>query len=831
MADNKFFKLFNDIDEKYIKEAQLPKDGLDMYPDYAAKPVKKRAVPIAIMSAAACAALVFGIVRLSGNIGALRNVNSSEGTVILSGTASEEVVYTLFGNPMPYNDLVDFDYSEAVNNYRQTFSEELNKLLYSIPEAADTYCKARTLADMVRCLYNTDAIRTENAKNQKAYITINVPSQDSGFPDSTYYLYETGVRYDSFVQALRDVFGKDSADNLIMDSRDNFCNYNGELYCAEEREIEEMPLYGLVYTDYEIILNEDSEIIFNTVCYFDYADAENLNRDERFDPAEKDTYLNREGKCFIGTYNNRLTKSNGEWKAKNICNNMGNETLDNSYQNRKSEITDNLNIQGTPFPSDVHTEFTREDIPEEFTEELKKDEELTALLESIDDPEFTDYYYDARSLAEALALNENSQLERSSCMGSDVGAIISFYDEYNQECDRYIELGYNYYSFFNFAHELFSNEVYNDLMSHGTYYNYNRELYRATTSFSENPLLVHSEYELISKTDDMIAFDTVCYHIRAENYDPYAKITYPYTQPFDPSNKSRYETARVSNVFVKVDGKWRAEAICFLGDLSAGGNKIEILTDDRNNMFKLLGEPLPESKLADFRYEELLEYYRDEYEQDEQLTALLDGLGNPEVMDLYYKARALANIVVMAPGAGYETFSANAPGNKAQIVMLKDTPLYHSAIIPNYSEGQIFGETGIRYDSFINTLNDLFTEESAALMLAQFPFFYGYNGELYCNMVTGGYSINLVHTEYEILENSSDTVKFNTVNYYVSFDNDSEIEYDPENKDSYARAEINNEFRYINGEWKTYEICVLGDCSSREGRILQETESHISTDQ
>lgn len=821
MADNKFFYLFNDIDEKYIKEAHLPKDGLDMYPDYTQRPLKKRSIPFAIMSAAACAALVFGIVRLSGNIGDLRNVNSSEGTVISSGFGSYDPVYKLFGTPLPSNELEDFDYSEAVSSYRQTFSEELNKLLYSIPDASDTYCKAKTLADMVRCLYNTDAIRTEKAKAQKAYITINVPSQDSGFPGSTYYLYETGVRYDSFVRALRDVFGKDSADDLIRESRSNFYNYNGELYCTEEREIKEMELYGLVYTDYEIILNEDSEVIFNTVCYFDYADAEKLNRDEHFDPAEKDTYINQEGQRFIGTYANRLTKSNGIWKAENICTNFGDETLDSTFRNHEAKITDKVHLEGTPFPSDVHTEFTREDIPEEFTEELKKDENLTALLEQINDPEFTDYYYNARTLAETLALNEKSLPERSSCMGHDGGAIISFYDEYNQECDRYIELGYNYDSFFDFAHELFSSEVYNDLMSHGTYYNYNRELYHAATSFSENPLLAHSEYELISNTDEMIAFDTVCYHIRAEEYVPFVD-----KQTYDPSNKNRYETTRVSNVFVKTDGKWSAEAICFSGDLSAGGNEIKILTDDRNNMFKLLGEPLKESELADFRYEELLEYYRDEYEQDEQLTALLDSLGNPEVKEKYYQARALANVVAMAPGAGYETFSANAPENKAQIVMLKDTPLYHSAIIPSYSKGRIFRETGLKYDSFINALNDLFTEESAALILKQFPFFYGYNGELYCNMVTGGYAINLVHTEYEILENSSDTVKFNTINYYTLSDDDFadfNFTYDPEKKDSYARVEINNEFRYINGEWKTYEICLLGDCSSREGRLFQET--------
>lgn len=830
MADNKFFNLFNDIDEKYVKEAQLPKDGLDMYPDYSSKPLKRRAIPLAIISAAACAALVFGVVKLSGTVG---NVDRTEGMVISSGFGSYDPVYTLFGTPLPADELEDFDYSAAVSNYRQTFSAELTSALDSIgkPELTDAYCKARTLADMTGCGTNTDFIITDavKVKKNRAYITVTVPSMNRLYPDSTYYMYETGYRYDGFVQAFREVFGDASADNMIMLSKRGFLNYNGQLYCEEENTTA-TEIYGLVYTDYEIVTNEDDEVVFNTVCYYDYAD-EWLKKEvlEPYDPANKDTYLNREGKRFIGTFTNRMVKTDGVWKAEDICYGAHNQTLKYPYDNARAHITDKYTLDGEPFPSSVHTDFEYEEELSKYTEELKKDEALTELLESIGDSGFTDHYYRARTLAEILALNEDAKLDRSECMGHDIGAIISFYDEYNQECDRYLELGYNYDIFFDVAHEIFSNDTFNYLMSHGTYYDYNNELYYAATSFTENPLLVHSEYELVTHTDDMIVFNTVCYHIRPEDYDPYTYDIYR-KQDYDPSNKDKYEITRVGNVFVKTDGKWKTETICFLGDKSSAGKDggIDVFTDDRGNLFKLTGEPRAESELTDFRYEDALGYCRRIYEEDELLTELLDSLGKPEVKELYYRARTLADIVAMHPVAGHAAYSGNLDSEytRAQITMLRDTPpSYYSTIEPSYTNVQIFRETGFKYDSFIDTLHGVFTEESAAMLRAQFPFFYGYNGQLYCNGGTAGWPINLIHTEYELVENSADTVKFTTKNYYIPFntiDDPADLVYDPEKKDSYLTSEINNEFRYIDGEWKTYEVCALADYSSREGRMFDD---------
>lgn len=833
MADNKFFNLFNDIDEKYIKEAQLPKDGLDMYPDYSARPVKRRAIPLAIMGAAACAALVFGVVKLNGIVG---NVDRQEGVVISSGFGSDEITYMLFGTPLPESELEEFNYDEAVNSFRQTFPAELTSALEEIgkPELTEAYCKARTLAELTQWGENADLIMTEKikAKRDRAYISVTVPSRDSGFPDSTLLMYETGYRYDSFCRALRDVFGEDAADNMIMLGRSGFLNYNGQLYSTKASTAPE--IHGLVHTDYEVITNTDSEVVFNTVCYYDYAD-EWLKKEvlEPYDPANKDTYLNREGKRFIGTFTNRLVKTDGVWKADNICFGANDQTLRYTFENHSAHITDEYEFDCEPFPTSVHTDFEYEEVLSEYTEELKKDDGLTALLENIGDSEFTDRYYRARTLAEMLAFNNKADLDRSECMEHSIGAAISFYDEYNQVCDRYLELGYKYDSFLDALHGVFGNYTVNYMLRHGTYYNYNNELYYAATSFSENPLLVHSDYELVTRTDDIIAFDTVCYHVRPEDYDPYADRVYPYKQPYDPSDKDKYVVTRVANLFVKVDGEWKAEAICFLGDLSSVGENVGVraITDDRGNTFKLTGTPLSDGGLSDFSYEETLEYCREMYGEDEPLTELLDSLGKPEVAELYYRARTLADIAAMRAGVGYETFAGNSGGHSpAQITMLKDTPLSpYSTIDPSYTEGQIFHETGFKYDSFKNALKEVFIEESAAWLLARYPFFYGYDGQLYCSRVTAGTPMNCVHTEYRLEENSADTVRFTTINYYIPFESFWEgAVFVPENKDGYLTSEINNEFRYVDGEWKAYEVCMLVDCSSREGKMFHETVSHTS---
>ncbi|MCM1165277.1 MAG: hypothetical protein NC299_05160 [Lachnospiraceae bacterium] len=813
MADNKFFELFNDIDEKYVKEALLPSDGLY---EYSSISPKKRSVPLAILGAAACAALVFGVVGLSGLGGGV----DRNGTVI-SGYDTGDAVYTLFGTPLPEGELEDFNCEAALESCREAFPEELSALLDGIEKpAAETYGRARTLAELAGWRVNADLIVTDKikAKKDRAYIAVTVPSVDVVYPASTIRLYETGYSYESFCAAFREVFGERSADNMIMRSKYGFLGCGGQLYIAEGGgPVEE---YGLVHTDYELVSSSDDEIVFNTVNYYDYADTE-LKKEirEPYKPENKDTYLNREGSRFVIASTNRLIMTDGVWKAEDICYDAGRQTLVRSFEDGVSRVTDKLELDGEPFPTDVHMDFEYGELLAEYTEELKKDGELTALLESIGDSEFTESYYRARTLADILG--GKFPPDRAECMGPDTGAAISFYDEYNQVCGRYLELGYKYDSFFDELHEVFGNDTVNYMLGHGAYYDYNNELFYSPASYAESALLVHTEYELTARTDDMIAFETVCYHIRPEDFEPYAR-----EQTYDPSDKEKYVVTRVNNLFVNVGGAWRAEEICFLGDKSSAAESAEVFTDGAGNTFKLSGDPLPESELNGFGYEETLEYCREKYARDEALTELLESLGKPELKELYYKARTLAEIVGMGAGVGYETFSANnAPGHeRARITMLKDTtepnygvPEYSE---PRFAEGQIFFETGMSYESFIGALQKTFSEESAERMTALYPFFYEHDGQLYCNFVTAGAPSNLVFTEYRLVENSADAVKFTTVNYYDT--TDSGLGYDPERKEEYLVSEISNELRLVNGEWRAYEVCMLGDCSSRYGRMPAE---------
>lgn len=1069
MADNKFFQLFNDIDEKYIQEAEQTASGPDMYIEYIPKKPSKRTVIIsAAVTFAACAALVIGIVKLPGLISGLPVVgpdsqNSSSWSV-------GDVAFEHLGSPIPDEELEDFNIDELAESYSQTFPEELNAVLDEIgkPEVTAAYTRARTLADLQWHISNADVIATDTAKEKmtkkmRSTFSVTVPTADTAYPDPVYELYETGYRYDSFIEAFRNAFCGDAAENLIRLSRFGFVNYGEQLYATDVYSMG-ADSYGLVHTDYELLTNTDSEVVFNTVCYFDYA-KQMINgsaevEPEPYDPANKHTYINRVNGRFVLTYTNRLIKADGVWKAFDIDAKCSNRVLPKTFEDYRANITDELVFEIDLLPGSVHADFEYDAAFTKYVDVLKNDEGLTELLEKIGDSEFTEQYYKARILAEVVALNDETGIS-----SSDFGGILSFRDDYNQECDRYLEMRFTYDSFLKTLNEIFGKDTVNYLLERGTFYNYNNALCQSACSFSENPLLVHTEYEFVSQSEDEIVFDTICYRIRPEDYNAY--LGYGKKQPYDPSDKGAYDIVSISNRFVKVNGKWKAEKLCFLGDLSSVGevnegywvdtdstipriitgnplpeselvdfsyeetlenyrrelaedkgltavleqiNKSEFtdcyyrartladmlanvegaelipsekvrtghepatveiltqissqqfifgetgykydsflntmrdtfgdnadklfdrygnfyeyngglyyrvryypsgdlylvhtdyelktnklreivfdticymvdsdyydptapelikpefdpnkkdyiikkitnrfvmengkwhaeeicmeygkssawetnmgdtLTDDRGNSFVLSGTPLSESELVDFTYEDTLKERRAVYDENGQLAELLDGLGKPEVKELYCRARTLAEIAAMEPNTERALFSNNVNRN-ARITMYDDTPaLIYSTIDPSYKAGQTFIESGFKYESFIGALNDVFTEESAAWLLALNPHFYGYDGQLYCTEGTAGYPINLVHTEYELVENSGDTVKFTTVNYYMPFEAAAagmNIHYEPELKDEYEKTRVNNEFRYIDGEWKAYEICILGDCSSLHGR-------------
>lgn len=799
MADNKFFNLFNDIDEKYIKEAQLPKDGLDMYPDYSARPVKRRAIPLAIMGAAACAALVFGVIKLNGIVG---GINHGDSMISSSGFSTGESSCIIFGTPVPASELEEFNYEELLADYRRELALNdfpSDTLGLENAKLTEQYYRARMLADMTVRTDLMQLIISDKVKKKadRAYAEVGELSQTIVGQLPRYKLYETGYSFDSFCKAVRDVFCKDAADRLIAFS--DFYNIDGQLYARLDRI--EYVTDPIVHVDYNIKENRDDRVVFNSIL----------------------SYAGYDDEFTVMVNANRFVKIDGVWKAEELCCCDGSSVLGETYESVYDEAPGEFDIDGVPISEEELPDFDCETVLAGYRAQLEKDEGLAGLLENIGDPEFTDLYYTARTLADLTALDSKMELPESF-------ARLAFDTPYNGMQIVYREMGYKYDSFVNTLNAVFCESSVDHMLGYGNLnnlYNYNNGIFYRIDPHLENPFLVHSDYELVTHTDDIILFNTIGYHIKAEYYNSFEE------NKFDPSRKDEYEITTVANLFIKADGKWKAEEICMFGDQSSiGGNSdIKAYTDDRGNTFKITGTPLSDSGLSDFSYEETLEYCRGMYSEDEQLAELLDGLGKPEVTELYYRARTLADIAAMRAGVGYETFAGNSGGHSpAQITMLKDTPpSFYSTIDPSYTERQIFRETGFKYDSFKNALNDVFVEESAAWLLARYPFFYGYDGQLYCNRVTAGTPMNCVHTEYELVENSADTVKFTTVNYYIPFESFWEgAVFVPENKDGYLTSEINNEFRYIDGEWKAYEVCMLVDCSSREGKMFHETVSHTS---
>lgn len=818
MADNKFFELFNDIDDKYIKEAEQIASGPDMYIEYVPGNISKRKMFFAGAGIlAACATLVIGIVKLPGIVFGLRSGRewpdsgvSSTGTSLPNG----ETALELRGTPIPENELEEFDIDGLADGYRQTFSKELTKVLESIgSDAAGVYCKARTLADLQTHILNVDIIATDKARakredNMRATIALTLRYTDPGFSDSKYdtrEFYETGYSYDSFCRAFRDIFCEESADYLIMNSRYDFCDCGGGLYTHDTYSMEGDSL-GPVFTDYEVITNTDNEVVFNTVRYFDYADDWLTDEvREPYDSANKDTYLNREGKRFVMTNTNRLIKENGIWKAYDIYY-VHDQTRPVTFEDRRPDITDKLVLQGEPFPESAHTDFDYGKTLSEYTGELKKDEGLTALLEQIGDSGFAEQYYKARTLAEILAQNDDVYFNVR-----EIGTILSFRDDYNQECDRYLEMGLKYDSFMKTLKETFGDKTIDYMLERGIFYNYNNSLCRSTKSFSENPLLVHNDYRLTFKGEDEIIFDTLCYHIRPEEFDGF--LFRWEKQPYDPSKKTEYDVTKITNRFVKdkETGKWKAEEICFLGDLSSVGEMVETNEIPVSDNIIVTGTPLHESELEDFTYEKTLENYRKILANDEELTAVLNQINNPDFTESYYRARTLADMLWFVEGTELEPSEKIRVGHEPAVIQF---------ISPINSFLPFFEETGYKYGGFDSAFRDVFSGDNAEKLLKRVSIFTRYNGELYTrdldhyNPYVDYY---LAHIGYELKTNTDSEIVIDSVCYFIDegyLTTWTKPTFHPENIDSYIIKRVSNRFVKENGKWKAAELCTANGVSS-----------------
>lgn len=478
------------------------------------------------------------------------------------------------------------------------------------------------------------------------------------------------------------------------------------------------------------------------------------------------------------------------------------------------DIQNILEVTGTPLPESELDDFTYEEILDNYRKILAEDKELTAVLEQINNPDFTERYYRARTLADLMEFVDGAKIVPSDKVQTDhePATVMSA----GRSSTRvFNESGYTFESFMAAFHDVFDDDSAEKLLKrYSRFSEYNGGLYFISCKPNEDNYLIHTDYELKKNTDSEIVFDTVCYR-SYERSNIMTDWTFDPKPDFDPGKIDEYTITRITNRFVKENGKWKAEEVYMGEGISSAwdtnfGNSI---TDDQGNRFVVRGCPLPlsESELSDLDFGRLLDGFINKCNKDKELLALLESIDRFEITYLYYKAGALADRELIYQDLPIDHL-------RTYIHITDNTPPSISGTItPSYTKGQRFVETGIRSDSFMKALDEVFFAESYALMLARDPYFFIYNGQLFKRYSWPEKWEGPVHKEYRLEENSDDTVRFTTINYFTPPDSDLRG-YIPSEKDKYVTVEVNNEFRFIDGKWKAYEVCTPYGYSSRSGK-------------
>lgn len=215
------------------------------------------------------------------------------------------------------------------------------------------------------------------------------------------------------------------------------------------------------------------------------------------------------------------------------------------------------------------------------------------------------------------------------------------------------------------------------------------------------------------------------------------------------------------------------------------------VTGSGGETIELSGTPV--EPVSEFNCDKFLEKWEDDIDnrKPNELAELLDGLGKPEVREVYIKAQAILD--------GFY-----ADGYLAGNAMIKvKTENGHTGF---------FLDTSFTYDSFIRQMHGIFGERVTEEILKAHPMFYEYGGRLWQESVYPGCSAYC--TEYELVQNLDDVVEFNSNIYYLDEMGD---EYDPEKKETYRRKVISNRIVKTPDGWRIENCLMFGDISALGG--------------
>lgn len=222
-------------------------------------------------------------------------------------------------------------------------------------------------------------------------------------------------------------------------------------------------------------------------------------------------------------------------------------------------------------------------------------------------------------------------------------------------------------------------------------------------------------------------------------------------------------------------------------------SKQPVTTDINGESGKLFGTPRPADTLGEFTYDRLYKRIKDNLSADAALMETLNEIGIDEISETFYRAVSLTNALV----------------NRNLTEWDIDEPAWIK------TDSGVFHEKGVTYDSFYSALCEVFAEEYVPQMTV-YPFFLSYNGGVWLQSIGISIDTSIIHTEYEIIENTPSAVEFDTVHYCIG-ENDTAAEYDETKKDEYVQKRLCNRFVMTENGWRAVEIAgFYGDRSSLE---------------
>lgn len=231
-----------------------------------------------------------------------------------------------------------------------------------------------------------------------------------------------------------------------------------------------------------------------------------------------------------------------------------------------------------------------------------------------------------------------------------------------------------------------------------------------------------------------------------------------------------------------------------VSDISSIAEEISeptIVTGSNGETIELSGTP--SEPVSEFNYDKFLEKWEDDIEnrKPNELAELLDGLGKPEVKEVYIKARAIL-----------DGFYADGYLSDGAMIDVKSE---------NGHTG-FFCETAFTYDSFIKEMHGIFGERVTEEILKDHPLFYEYGGRLWQESVYPGGGAYL--TEYRLVQNLDELVEFNAI-VYCNYD--MPAEFDPDKMDTYRRVTISNRIVKTPDGWRVENCQMFSDVSALGG--------------